>query len=712
MNIQPTLLAYALLATLAAPVQARAQDADGELPLSGAAYRIAEQAYAAYARGDYVQAAEQAREAVRLRPDVARLHALLASAEQAARGAAPASVPGRPAAVERAPAVSPPPQPIDWNTRLHRLQAAGDWPQAWRTVERALAERPGDAGLRARRTDIGRQLATAALRRAWTAQVRGDAVATAAAVDEALGYAPGLPAAHLLRLRQVLLREGASQEALDAARTATAQAGTSADGWLALAGLLHAQGDPAAAQQALRDGLERVPAEARPRLHLALAEALLAEGRTGDARQLLQPSPANDAAAGEQRRLAAAIEAGRFDPALLRALPADVPQVGCGEDAFGIHCGVQPSAPLSHRLAAQAQRLASDRPQAALALFDAAALAAQDGDGSYRAQAAALRADQAYRALAADQPAQALAIIDALDAQGALPDTMLADAAYTALRLDARDRAEAWFRRSLDAADAGRVELAPQPRSQVRRALAELDRDRGFIASFSYRGDSTLAGLGGARLPGDNLQLGWEGYLRPQALQSQGRHVEFHARLTGNAWSQDGAATGGDSLQAAFGVRARPLRSQNLVLAVERLQHVGDAAIDDWLLRAAWSHSHGTDLRADVPAWWSSQLYAEAGRYLDHGWTYAIGEWQGGRSWHRGGGTMLTPHLAVVAEHNQAFSRADAFGAGPGLNLRQWFRQDHYLAPRSWLELSLQYRLRLGGDARAEGWFIRGTVNY
>ena len=31
-----------------------------ELPLSGAAYRVAEQAYAAYARGDYAEAARQA----------------------------------------------------------------------------------------------------------------------------------------------------------------------------------------------------------------------------------------------------------------------------------------------------------------------------------------------------------------------------------------------------------------------------------------------------------------------------------------------------------------------------------------------------------------------------------------------------------------------------------------------------------------------------
>ena len=48
-----------------------------ELPLSGAAYLIADQAYKAYERQDYAEAVTKAREALRLRPDVARLQHLL-----------------------------------------------------------------------------------------------------------------------------------------------------------------------------------------------------------------------------------------------------------------------------------------------------------------------------------------------------------------------------------------------------------------------------------------------------------------------------------------------------------------------------------------------------------------------------------------------------------------------------------------------------------
>ena len=67
-----TVIAVAL-ATATTPVLAQA---DAPLPLSGAAYRIAEQAFAAYERGDYPTAYRQSSEAIRLRPDVVRLRLL------------------------------------------------------------------------------------------------------------------------------------------------------------------------------------------------------------------------------------------------------------------------------------------------------------------------------------------------------------------------------------------------------------------------------------------------------------------------------------------------------------------------------------------------------------------------------------------------------------------------------------------------------------
>ncbi|MNN34399.1 hypothetical protein D3C81_1482050 [compost metagenome] len=49
---------------------------------------------------------------------------------------------------------------------------------------------------------------------------------------------------------------------------------------------------------------------------------------------------------------------------------------------------------------------------------------------------------------------------------------------------------------------------------------------------------------------------------------------------------------------------------------------------------------------------------------------------------------------------------------GPGVNMRYWFREDHYKAPQSYVDFSLQYRFKLSGDDRAEGVVLRTTFSY
>ncbi|PWB33118.1 hypothetical protein DCO48_10665 [Pseudomonas sp. SDI] len=55
-----------------------------------------------------------------------------------------------------------------------------------------------------------------------------------------------------------------------------------------------------------------------------------------------------------------------------------------------------------------------------------------------------------------------------------------------------------------------------------------------------------------------------------------------------------------------------------------------------------------------------------------------------------------------------------SMGAGPGVNLRYWFREDHYNTPRSYLDWSMQYRFAIGGGAteRAKGLFMNLTLSY
>ena len=58
--------------------------------------------------------------------------------------------------------------------------------------------------------------------------------------------------------------------------------------------------------------------------------------------------------------------------------------------------------------------------------------------------------------------------------------------------------------------------------------------------------------------------------------------------------------------------------------------------------------------------------------------------------------------------------RSWSIGAGPGLSIRYWFREDHYHAPRSSLNWSMQYRVPIGGGAteRAKGLFMNLTLSY
>ena len=136
---------------------------------------------------------------------------------------------------------------------------------------------------------------------------------------------------------------------------------------------------------------------------------------------------------------------------------------------------------------------------------------------------------------------------------------------------------------------------------------------------------------------------------------------------------------------------------------------------DDWLAQAGWSWDYGTDLRVDRRSWWTTRLYAEIGRYLENEIDYGIASAMVGRSYvvsadHR---TVLFPHLFAGVEYaSDAPGDNTSAGIGPGVSLRRWFREDTYNAPRSYWDITLQYRARLSGDDRMKGLFVNGLLSY
>jgi bacteriophage N4 adsorption protein A len=323
----------------------------------------------------------------------------------------------------------------------------------------------------------------------------------------------------------------------------------------------------------------------------------------------------------------------------------------------------------------------------------------------------------AYLAVLVGDDEGALAAFERASARGNLPVTATQDAAYAAGRLGRNDLAVKYFKQSIDVAEAGQPFLTPQQLFNTRREVADRSRQWGANAALTYRGISPSALS--ATQPGasnDSLQAGAEAWWRPLDYRD-GRVLELYAGLSETLSSKAGFATGAESLQGTLGARVKPLIDVNLVLAVERRFAIGSKTSTDWLPRIAYSAGAGTDLRVDAPSWMTATVYTEAGRFIKQRQTYATFEGQVGRSYRIDTVSpklVIFPHAVLGADYNSnvAIGSKNAVGAGAGVTLRHWLNEDRYNAPRSYADLSLQYRARISGDDRAKGVFLRFTLAY
>ena len=326
------------------------------------------------------------------------------------------------------------------------------------------------------------------------------------------------------------------------------------------------------------------------------------------------------------------------------------------------------------------------------------------------------------------------------DADTRLTPTASQDAAYTAMRVNDDEHAVGYFKRVIDAKNAGELDMPAQQLFDTRRAVADVSRTWGLTSTTSYRGNSSSSGLSSAPSTSngnsgsssggsnDSLQNSTELSYRPLGYRNA-RFVELYGRITDTLWSKNGDSdTGLDALQGALGARIKPFSSLNVMAAVERTFPLGSSDVDgDWLLRLGYGSSIGTDLRVDTPSWWTSQLFAEAGHYVNDSRNYINSEWQGGRSYAIGGtGSrwVTFPHVVAAYDYDSKmnsktgadgradYSSGNAAGVGIGNNVRYWFREDAYNAPRSYVDFSLQYRVKVSGDDRAKGVFARLTYSY
>ena len=322
----------------------------------------------------------------------------------------------------------------------------------------------------------------------------------------------------------------------------------------------------------------------------------------------------------------------------------------------------------------------------------------------------------AYLATRVGDDEKALAAFALADRDGKLVATALADAAFSAIRQGRDGEAVSYFKRTIDAADALQLRMDPQLVFETRRALETVSRTSGVMASFSHRGAGSAASSGTRPDTPDSggLQAGLEVYWRPFGYQN-GQTVEVFGRVFETLQDRAGGLTGSATVQGTVGARWKPLTSQNLVLSLGRLVKIGSDSSSDWLVQTAYSAGKGTDFRVDVPSWWTAQGYGEVGRYVQRQQTYGVASAQFGRSirFDQASAKMvLFPHLTMNADYNSLNAEKTAVGMGPGLNFRYWFNDDFYTAPRSFVDLTMQYRFRLEGDERAQGVFMTTSISY
>ncbi|WP_332610524.1 NfrA family protein [Achromobacter sp. ESBL13] len=180
-----------------------------------------------------------------------------------------------------------------------------------------------------------------------------------------------------------------------------------------------------------------------------------------------------------------------------------------------------------------------------------------------------------------------------------------------------------------------------------------------------------------------------------------------------------------------------------------------------WLAYITYGLYEGTNLRIDRPDWFTMEGYLQGGyswqdmpaKYwlrdnatgkdsdkvsgrMKRDQAFGAGELRVGRSYRMDALSdrlVFFPYAVVGADWLWNKNRASfnlqgesfsvdqqgngsswSLGAGPGFNVRYWFREDHYNAPRSYLDLTTQYRFNIGGGAadRARGLFINLTLSY
>ncbi len=757
--------AIRLLAERAAAIregraQQEADDTAGEIAAENAplstddpAYKAADTAYRAFERGEYAQAVAAAEEAVRLAPQIGDYRTLLdnartALAEERAQQAAaaeearaaeaaptePTAEPGLDAEAirrlsERAAGIrqerngqteqaaespvaaapeelSETPLPTTEDPAYkaadaaYRAYEAGEYRKAVINAGEAVRLAPDNDDYRALLDNAEKALAamkartaaaspaTRAAEQAYAALRRNDPQAALGPAWQAARHAPDNRAYQAL-LVDVLNRNGDREDALRVVDAAIAHFGPDRT-LLSQRGVIRqALGDQAGALADFQQALA-LPGETADEtgLRLNLAAAAMATDAPETAYEALMPLGDSPDAAVWLARAKALTAMKAFTAAATALEQAEMLAKGERQQADIAIAGLDLllAEGESRRARAGLRAAAEDGVLASISPTETAYLAARLGD----------------RTLAYD------AFSEAYQA-GDLDGSQLIDAAYAARRDYHNEDAVSWLKQAIDEVDAGRLSLSPEGLFSLRREVSDISRRWGANIGLFYGSTGISDGyITPPASAGRSMQIGSEVFWRPPVIgYRDGRTVDLFVRQFTTVYDSLGGAVGLSTMQGAAGLRVKPFTNLNLALEAARYFKIGRYSRDDTLVRAAISDGFNTDLMPGADAWWTGWYYGEAGRYFDSDEDFALANASLGRSFslNDDGTLIVTPYIGIAADYNNTYATEFALGAGPGINLRYWFRQTKYEAPMSHIDINGQYRARLGGDDRARGWF-------
>ncbi|KFI08501.1 hypothetical protein [Massilia sp. BSC265] len=787
MTLKTTILIPVLFA-LSAATPAVAQS---ELPLTGPAYTIAEQAYKQYAAGNYKAAEELAREAVRLRPDLPRLRKLLNDSVRAGRAAQAGKVSGaRPsargfrhadeayrayalrdypaaAAAARRAVAADPANPRYAQLLIDAVAGSGAEQALQETLAAALARFPRDPGVHAAALRAKQTLALTWRQRMYLALQAKDHAGAIQAARASIRFDPASLVTRTI-LVHTLVSVGRFEEAASAAQAAhpTSPALLALAAWADMA-----RGE----EKQAADGFARAISSAadddeRAAIGLAAADAGLARA----------PQHAGTLPSGRLPELRCEMEACRLVPATSGASPA----YRAAEEAYAAYA--QGNFALAVERAREAVSLSPDsipfrrlllqglsaakRQHEALALADALLREVEDDasllyaraelnlqlgraeqarrdfnqalttgklptahtltalietgrgmearvmlEGEPTSMQSITALERAYLSLRVNDSALATRYFQQADDLGQMGGAALADAAYAAVHSGQDLAAIRYFSRVLDAQDAGSLPATAEQRFGMQRAIAELGRRWGTQASLRYGASDTRGTIGSpGQVRNDNTQLGVETWWRPFGYRN-GEMVELYGRLFDTVAAEAGAPKGAASVQGMLGVRWKPWSAHNLLFSLNKLVALGSASTSDWLVQGAYSAGTGTDIAPSRTLWFTGQFYIEAGRYLEAGRNYLSSETQLGHTFRFSNispALLVTPHLSLAADYNSDAAKKHSAALGPGVRMRYWFRGDRYAAPRSYIDVLVQYRAHAAGDRRVAGTVFALSTQY